>query len=124
MKLENIDVIEAQPFQRAVQAVDCVVHAERFIARRFRRLGADHHAVARHVTQRCPDHILGPVHRGGVDQGHAEVDRLADNAGRVAGRLPGAQAQLAEAAAAQTCDADLKAGAAECGVLHGKRLRK
>ena len=108
VKLEDIDVIQPQPSERAIQAIRDFLRGQ-VGARGF---GADDDAVPRHGLQGGADDILGVVDGGGVDQGDALVKGLADDANGVFGGLTRAEAKAAETAAAQTGDADFKAGAA------------
>src|SRR5438067_7446652 len=122
VQLIDIDVIGAELLQRAVEARDRAFRQRVGVADAERRLGADDDLVARRAGERLAEHRLGAVSGRGVEQIDPEIERGADDRDRVGLALAGAEPQAAEAAAAETGDADLEAGAAECGVFHAPFL--
>src|SRR5262249_33402638 len=72
--------------------------------------------------ERLVEHRLSAVRGRGIEQVDAKIERGADDADRMRLVFAGAEPQPAEAAAAETGDTDLEAGAAKRGVIHKPRL--
>ena len=134
--LVQVDVLELQPLQAGLDAVEDV--AARRAARVRPRagvaedLGGDDHAVARHlqVLQRLAGDLLrhaARVHVGGVDEVDAGVDRLADQALGIGLLQVADLAQMPvlppKVMVPRHSSRDEQAGAAEGFVAHGQDLQ-
>ena len=133
--LVQVDVVELQPLQTGLDAVEDVaarcaagVRAWRGLAE---DLGRDDHVLARHlqILQRLAGDLLrhAPgVHIGGVDEVDAGVNRLAHEALGVGllqvTDLPPDGVGATEGHGAQAKLGDEQAGTAEGMVAHGKRF--
>src|SRR5262249_10131791 len=120
--LIDVDVVGAEFLQRAVEARDGALRQRIRVADAERRFRADDDPVARRAGERLAEYRLGAGGPPPVEQVDAEIERGADNLDRMRLVFAGAEPQAAEAAAAETGDADLEAGAAKCRVIHALLL--
>ena len=118
VQLVDVDVVGGELLERAVERGDGALRCRAGLADAERRLGADHHLLARHASERPAEHRLGAVGGGGVEQIDPEIEGGADDADGVRLAVAGAEPQAAEAAAAEPGDADPEPGAPERGVIH------
>ena len=118
VELEHIDAVDAEFAQRVVEAGDDALRRIALAAAEHRRLGGDHHPIARHALDRLADHALGVIGRGGVEQVHAVVESRMDDRDGAGLGAAGVQPQPAETAAAEAGDADLEFRPAQRGVFH------
>src|SRR6202047_2104031 len=88
------------------------------VAETERRLGADHDPFTPHRFNCFPEHLLGAVCRGGIEQIDPELDGLPNDRDRVGLALALRQSKLAEPAATESGDADLQSGIAQHCVFH------
>ena len=118
VQLIDIDVVGIEPPQRFVEAGDDAFRRRMGVAEAERRLGADHDILAPHRFDRLPEHLLGAIGRGSIEQIDPELDRLPNDRNRVVLAPTLRQPQLAEPATAEPGDADPQSGVAECCVFH------
>lgn len=125
VEVVEVDVIDAEPLQAAVDGatdvsgaavrlqpgpLGVVVDAE---------LGGDEGPVAAVLQRLADQHLVGvgPVHLGGVEEGHAQLERPVDDLDGL--RLVGAAVEGAHAHAAEADGGNFGTVAAQATGLHG-----
>ena len=120
VQIEHIDIVGAHRPQRIVETFDHARRRPPLVAAVDGRLGRNEHLLAGDGFQRPPHHAFRAIGWRRVDDIDAQPKGLLDQPRRLRLGLPGLQAEPAEAAGAEACDADAEAGAAEGGVIHGR----
>jgi len=122
--IEEIDLLDAQALERRIgDFLDMLGTAVRprhlAVDNVETEFGGNHHLVA-HRTQGFSDHLLigeGTIDLGRVEEGHTQIDCLADQRNAFILRQPMAVAEV-EAHAAEAEGGNLKAAASKSAFLH------